>query len=85
MIKKLCGSAAPSNLKAVNCSKSGAKDGSIENVSFDMEYSTDCTFKTNVNKCTGSKITGLSKGTYYVRYSETSTQYASVYATVTIK
>lgn len=61
--------AAPTGLVVVNASKSGAQDGAIENVTTAMEYSID---EVNwISVPSGTKVSGLAAGNYYVRYAET--------------
>ena len=73
----------PAGLKGVAPSADGATDGKIEGTTADMEYSTDTAF-TSPKPCTDTETTGLSEGTYYVRYKETGTSEASDYAEVKI-
>lgn len=49
-----------------------------------MEYSTSPEF-TGATVCTGTEITGLKAGTYYVRIAETATTKAGAYAVVVVK
>ena len=56
-------------------------DGKITGVDSTMEYSSD---NTTWNEITGTEITGLANGTYYVRYKETSTNKASDAVTVIV-
>lgn len=60
------GQAAPTGLKAVNTSKTGASDGAIENLTTAMEYSTDEIHWIKVTD--GTKISQLAAGDYFVRY-----------------
>lgn len=69
------GQAAPTGLKAVNTSKTGASDGAIENLTTAMEYSTDEIHWTKVTD--GTKISQLAAGDYFVRYAETGNYLAS--------
>ena len=69
------GQAAPTGLKAVNTSKTGASDGAIENLTTAMEYSTDEIHWTKVTD--GTKINQLTVGDYFVRYAETGNYLAS--------
>lgn len=69
------GQAAPTGLKAVNTSKTGASDGAIENLTTAMEYSTDEIHWTKVTD--GTKINQLTAGDYFVRYAETGNYLAS--------
>ena len=55
----------------IDCTK-GAKDGKILNVTTDMEYASKSD-ASNWKACTGTSITGLAKGTYYVRKKATAT------------
>ena len=59
---------APSNVAGVNETIDGKNDGSITNVTTDMEYSTN---KANWTAIKDTKIENLQDGTYYVRYKET--------------
>lgn len=74
--------AAPTGLKAVNTSKTGASDGAIENLTTAMEYSTDETHWTKVTD--GTKISQLAAGDYFVRYAETGNYLASASTKVTV-
>lgn len=72
--------AAP-ELNSEKPSEYGALDGKITGTDTSMEYSTDCS---TWAACTGSEITGLAAGTYYVRYSATSNTNASEPSELTI-
>lgn len=76
------GQAAPTGLKAVNTSKTGASDGAIENLTTAMEYSTDEIHWTKVTD--GTKINQLTAGDYFVRYAETGNYLASASTKVTV-
>lgn len=76
------GQAAPTGLKAVNTSKTGASDGAIENLTTAMEYSTDEIHWTKVTD--GTKINQLTVGDYFVRYAETGNYLASASTKVTV-
>lgn len=76
------GQAAPTGLKAVNTSKTGASDGAIENLTTAMEYSTDEIHWTKVTD--GTKIKQLTAGDYFVRYAETGNYLASASTKVTV-
>lgn len=76
------GQAAPTGLKAVNTSKTGASDGAIENLTTAMEYSTDEIHWTKVTD--GTKINQLTAGDYFVRYAETENYLASASTKVTV-
>ncbi len=58
-------------------------DGKITGVTTDMEYADNNLF-TNVKTITGTEITGLTAGTYYVRFKETATHNASDYTEVVV-
>lgn len=72
--------AAPTGLVAENATQ-GQQNGIIRNVTTDMEYSQDQTGWTAV---TGTTITGLAAGDYYVRYTEKPNYYASPATKVTV-
>ena len=76
------GQAAPTGLKAVNTSKTGASDGAIENLTTAMDYSTDEIHWTKVTD--GTKINQLTAGDYFVRYAETGNYLASASTKVTV-
>lgn len=76
------GQAAPTGLKAVNISKTGASDGAIENLTTAMEYSTDEIHWIKVTD--GTKINQLTAGDYFVRYAETGNYLASASTKVTV-
>lgn len=76
------GQTAPTGLKAVNTSKTGASDGAIENLTTAMEYSTDEIHWTKVTD--GTKINQLTAGDYFVRYAETGNYLASASTKVTV-
>lgn len=76
------GQAAPTGLKAVNTSKTGASDVAIENLTTAMEYSTDEIHWTKVTD--GTKINQLTAGDYFVRYAETGSYLASASTKVTV-
>ena len=76
------GQAAPTGLKAVNTSKTGASAGAIENLTTAMEYSTDEIHWTKVTD--GTKINQLTAGDYFVRYAETGNYLASASTKVTV-
>ncbi|MBO7449642.1 MAG: DUF4214 domain-containing protein, partial [Clostridiales bacterium] len=80
-VLKAASPAAPSITKT-DCDK-GSSNGKISGVSTKMEYaagSKDGSYKA----CTGTEITGLAAGTYYVRMMETDTTEAGQIATVSI-
>lgn len=63
----------PTGLTAVD--GTGVKDGKITGVTSAMEYADNANFA-GAKSCTGSEITGLAGGEYYVRYKETATHKA---------
>lgn len=71
-------------VKAVNVSASGVKDGKIIGVSPAMEYRQDGGEAASWDAITGSEVRGLGNGIYEVRYKETATHYASPSLTVVI-
>lgn len=81
-VKKGFGPEVP-KVTGVDCSYEGASDGKILNVSDLMEYAKGSQYGTYTD-CKGDAITGLSKGTYFVRVKETETIAAGGIAIVTI-
>ena len=72
---------APTGITAENASN-GASDGKIKGVTMEMEYrASDISSYT---ACTGTEITGLKKGTYYVRFKENANYNASSDFAVTV-
>jgi hypothetical protein len=69
------------NAVVVNETYSGANDGEITGLDSTMEYSTD---QTNWTSVSGTEITGLSNGTYYLRVKATTDSFASSIETVAI-
>ena len=65
-------------------SEYGLADGKITGTSEKMEYCTDAA-QTTWTPCTGSEISGLAAGTYYIRYKETENSNAGLYATLTVE
>lgn len=65
---------APTGLTGVDESVAGQKDGAIQNVTTDMEYSRN---GKKWKKVTGDTIEGLKAGTYYVRFAEKENYLAS--------
>jgi hypothetical protein len=80
-IGKANAAAAPANLVNVAPTTAAGNNGKITGVTEDMEYSTDLT---NWTPCSGTEITGLAPGTYYVRIKETEMHEASTPATVVV-
>lgn len=72
---------APTGLSAVSTSGVGASDGKITGVTEEMEYATEWSFFMPI---TGTEITGLSAGTYEVRYAATDNWNASSSTFVTV-
>lgn len=72
---------APAGIKMTPVSRAGAKDGTIVNVSADMEYSTD---QVTWMEITGTEIAGLPAGDYYIRYKESRNYQASPITKVTV-
>ena len=65
---------APTGLTPTAETIDGKNDGQIINLATTMEYSVD---QTSWTACTGTTLTQLSDGDYYVRYKETNNYYAS--------
>ena len=65
---------APTGLTPIAETIDGKNDGQITNLATTMEYSVD---QTSWTACTGTTLTQLSDGDYYVRYKETNNYYAS--------
>ena len=82
-VKKACGPAAPTGLTTTPSTK-GKNNGTIKNVTTKMEYSTSYTFDT-VIPCTGTEITNLAPGTYFIRVAETKTVNHGAYCYITVK
>lgn len=72
-VEKAANPDKPTGLTAVD--GTGVKDGKITGVTSAMEYADNANFA-GAKSCTGSKITGLAGGEYYVRYKETATHKA---------
>ena len=73
--------AAPT-LTATAPTYAGGSDGKITGVTTAMEWK--AASGSDYTACTGTVITGLAAGTYYVRVAETTTTLASEYASVTV-
>ena len=80
-IGKADGPAAPTNLAGVAPTTDGGSDGKITGVTTAMEYSASGTAYT---PCSGTEITGLTAGTYYVRVAATATHEAGAAASVNV-
>lgn len=74
--------AAPSTIVGVGCTSDSNNDGKLQNVMTAMEYKLSTA--DNWTAGTGSDITGLANGTYYVRVKANGTALASDYQTVTV-
>lgn len=79
-IDRADGPSAPTGLTGV-APTAALNDGKITGVTTAMEYSADGTTYT---ACTGTEITGLTEGTYYVRTAQTATHEAGAAATVNV-
>lgn len=66
--------ATPSTVTAVNCTVAG-NDGKLENVTAAMEYQKSGTG--TWTDCSGTEVSGLTNGTYYVRVKANGTELAS--------
>lgn len=82
-IDRALGPAAPGGLVGRAPSTQGGADGSIAGVTPDMEYADREDFD-GAGDCTGTEITGLTSGTYYVRVKETATHEPGETATVVV-
>ena len=82
-VSKAEGPAAPTGITAVAPTTAGGSDGKLVGVNNTMEYSTNKDF-TDAKDCTGSEVTGLPAGTYYVRVKETDTTKAGAEVAVTV-
>lgn len=78
---------SPSELAVTNASSATTADGKISNVTTDMEYymQQDGTDNQVYTKCTGTVITNLLPGTYYVRYAEKANYKASGCCQLTVE
>lgn len=75
--------AAPTGLVGVAPTSANSKDGKITGTTAAMEYATEPN-GSNWIECGGDEVTGLSAGTYYVRYKRTTDKPASAVATVVV-
>ncbi|MNO20757.1 Endo-1,4-beta-xylanase A precursor [compost metagenome] len=71
-------------VRVVDVSATGAKDGKITGVNSAMEYRKQGADADNWTAISGIEVTGLGSGTYDVRYKETETHHASQSLTVII-
>ena len=84
-VEKADGPVAPTGLAGVSPTTNGGSDGKITGTADTMEYSTDSSFANPVGTaCSATETAGLTAGTYYVRYKETTTHKAGAYATVVV-
>ena len=81
-VEKADGPAAPTSVTPVACTNSSNNDGKLQNVTNAMEYQKSGA--STWTACSGSEITGLANGTYYVRVAETTTHKAGAAATVIV-
>lgn len=82
-VSKEDGAAAPTGITGVAPTTKGGSDGKLIGVNPTMEYSTNQDF-TDAKDCTGSEVTGLPSGTYYVRVKENDTTKAGAAVAVTV-
>ena len=80
-IEKADGPAEPS-VTPVACTNSSNNDGKLQNVTNAMEYQKSGAGTWTA--CSGTEVTGLTNGTYYVRVAETTTRKAGTAATVIV-
>ena len=73
---------APTGLTPTDETVADKNDGVISNVTTEMQYSTD---QTNWKNVTGTTLTGLADGDYYIRYAETANYNVSPATKVTVK
>ncbi|WP_339807515.1 S-layer homology domain-containing protein [Paenibacillus sp. FSL R7-0337] len=74
--------AAPVGVSVTDVTYNGANDGTLQNLTVQMEYQMGNTGAWT--EVTAITVTGLIPGTYYVRVKATSTDFASVIAQVTV-
>ena len=72
----------PAGLESTRCTTYENNDGTITNVDTTMEYKLSTA--SNWTACTGTTITGLTPGTYNVRYKDSSLIYASEISSITV-
>ncbi len=80
---RAAGPAAPSGLAPVDASSQTASNGKITRTDTTMEYSTSSAF-IGALQCTGTEVTGLVPGIYYVRVAQTATHEAGATAEVVV-
>lgn len=81
IIQKADGPAAPTSVNSTNCTTDEQNNGTITGVTSAMEYKLSTGEWTSI---TGTSVTGLAPGTYYVRYKENDTTKASEQVTTII-
>ena len=84
-IDKANGPAAPTGYTVQKTSKAGASDGKIIMAQSGTYQYADNEGFTNAKKITGTEITGLTAGTYYVRFAGTTTTHSGAAATITVE
>ena len=82
-IARADGLSAPTGLSGVAPTTENGSNGQITGTSTDMEYSASSAFS-NASDCSANATTGLSAGTYYVRYKQTATTEAGEAVAVTV-
>ena len=82
-IDKADGPAAPTRLSAAAPTSPSGADGKIFGVTAEMEYAPRADFS-GALACTGSEVTNLAPGTYFVRLRETQTHQAGAPASITV-
>ena len=83
VVVKADGPAPPTGLTTTPCTK-GLKNGKIKNVTAKMEYSANAQFNP-ATACTGTEITGLAAGDYFIRVAETETVKPGGMTCITVK
>ncbi len=77
--------AEPTGLTPIKPSDTGASDGKITGITSHMEYSTTTEFTSETTTdCTGTEITALTAGTYYIRVKAASGVGASDYVSIIV-
>ena len=82
-IARADGPSAPTGLSGVAPTTENGSNGQITGTSTDMEYSASVAFS-GASDCSANTTTGLSAGTYYVRYKQTATTEAGAAVAVTV-
>ena len=82
-IARADGPAAPAGLAGAAPSTSGGTDGKITGTTAAMEYASTADFA-GARTCGNLETTGLSAGTYYVRYQQTATHEAGASTSITV-